>query len=78
MEEKCNCPEPELCKQLKMHVAGRLYEIWTGVNIDPEMAEKYRELWRKRAATTPELRSQSTDGSKSGQKKKDCGCKKKN
>jgi len=24
----CDCPDPNLCKTLKRHISGRLWEIW--------------------------------------------------
>jgi len=46
----CDCPDPSLCKTLKRHITGRLWEIWKGVNIEPAKAEAYRQLWRRQAA----------------------------
>jgi hypothetical protein len=41
----CSCPDPELCKKLKRHIVGRLWEIWHGIDIDPALAEDYRRRW---------------------------------
>ena len=48
--EPCSCPNPSLCKQLKTHICGRLYEIWMGINIDENSAENYRAYWREIAS----------------------------
>lgn len=53
----CNCPDPALCAELKTHIAGRLWEIWNGINIDPEKAEKYRAMWRREAKGLPALQN---------------------
>ena len=46
----CSCPDPELCRRLRRHIRGRLWEIWNGINIAADKAEAYRELWRRQAA----------------------------
>jgi hypothetical protein len=49
----CNHPEPELCERLGFHLVGRMWQIWHGVNIDPEVAARYREMWQAQAASRP-------------------------
>ncbi len=74
MEEPlCACPDPTLCKRLNKHINGRLWEIWTGVNIDQQTAQKYRNLWERQAKTSvPKAEVQPE-----GEKKRGCGCGKK-
>jgi hypothetical protein len=47
--DPCNCPDPKLCQRLKQHINGRLWEIWSGINIDPKTAAQYRTLWERQA-----------------------------
>ncbi len=43
------CPDKELCLKLGRHIHHRLYEIWQGINIDPRLAQQYRNLWLRQA-----------------------------
>src|SRR5262249_18497720 len=56
-------------EELQRDLAGRLLEIWQGVNIDPVKAEKYRRRWRQ--AARDEGR-QATFGSKGPERRSDC------
>jgi hypothetical protein len=76
MEEKtCDCPDPKICQELKMHIRGRLWEIWNNVNIDPSVAEKYRDLWR-RQATAGKIPPKEVKPMAEPKRGGDCGCRK--
>jgi hypothetical protein len=68
--ESCTCPDPALCQRLKRHITGRLWEIWNNVNIDPKVAQQYRDLWERQAKTTRTTGGQPEGATKSG----GCGC----
>lgn len=68
----CGHPDPELCGRLGMHIHGRLWEIWNGINITAEKAAVFRAMWEAQAcphkgkATGDKVRCKTcgaTDGS---------------
>jgi hypothetical protein len=69
MEKSCSCPDPALCKRLKRHIHGRLWEIWNNIKIDEKTAESYRQLWERQAGLKEELPK--------GTSKRRCNCHKK-
>lgn len=46
MAKPCQCDQPnEACKRSGNSMVGRLWELCSGTNCDPEKSEAYRELW---------------------------------
>jgi hypothetical protein len=46
---ECDCKEAGWCPHFKKNLVGRLWEIAKGINIDPAVADQYKQLWLKQA-----------------------------
>lgn len=65
--------QEELAKLLKRDVTPRMVEIFNGINIPPDKAEGFRQLWQRQAGLGVEPLASSF---RPTEPRKPCGCKK--